>query len=89
MDTYIRFLPAYMINKKYEEYISVYDKYYKLYTTMRDSRALYNHLNEIEYYDKLEYYKRMFTIYKNKAGTCRKYQRSQGHFNLKNKEKGY
>jgi hypothetical protein len=78
---YVKFLPAYMISKKYEGFKATYEKYESLYTVMRASRDKYPHLNEIEYSDKLEYYRRMSTVYKNKAGICRRYG------NIKNKEK--
>ena len=81
---YVKFLPAYMILQKYEEFKATYEKYESLYMVMRASRDEYPHLNEIEYSDKLEYYRRMSTVYKNKAGICRRYQRYRT--DIKNKE---
>ncbi len=60
--------------------MTIYKKYDSLYKIMRESRWQYD-MSEIQYYDKLEYYRKMALEYKNKAGACRRYS------NLKNKDR--
>lgn len=58
-----RFLPREMIQAKYEEYKRLYEKFERLYTTMRSNRNQYT-MNEIDFHKKLRYYRNMSDIYK-------------------------
>lgn len=62
-----------MMKEKQLEYITLYEKYNSLYSFMLEHRREYIMLTDMHYNNKLDYYKKMADIYKDKAGTCRKY----------------
>jgi hypothetical protein len=68
--SYIKHLPTEMIQAKYDEYKGLYEKFERLYTTMRKSRNQYT-MNEIDYHKKLGYYRNMSGIYKKQMYDCR------------------
>jgi hypothetical protein len=68
--SYIRHLPKEMIHAKYQEYKNLYEKFERLYTSMRSSRSQFN-MTEVEYYRKLRYYSNMSDMHKKQMNECR------------------
>jgi len=67
--SYIRSLPKEMIKAKYNEYKNLFEKFERLYTTMRMSRSQFT-MSEIDFHKKLRYYRTMSDIYKRQMFEC-------------------